>query len=77
MREKLQVAIRSVFRVLVSPPFFFFKENLGSFSLLYYFCYYYLKFIYFWLHCVACRILVPQPGVEPMLSAEEVQGLNH
>ena len=42
MREKLQVAIRSVFRVLVSPLFFFFKENLGSFSLLYYFCYYYL-----------------------------------
>ena len=22
-------------------------------------------FIYFWLHCAACEILVPQSGIEP------------
>ena len=54
----------------LSVTFFFFKENPGSFSLfLYYFCHY-LKFIYCRPHCGACRILVPRPGMEPMLSAE-------
>ena len=26
---------------------------------------------------MACRILVPQPGIEPMLLAVEAQSLNH
>ena len=31
----------------------------------------------FWLHCAACGILVPQPGIEPVPPALEVQSLNH
>ena len=31
----------------------------------------------FWPHCAACRILVPQLGIEPMLPAVEVWSLNH
>ena len=34
-------------------------------------------FIYFWPCCVACRILVPQPGLEPIPHAMGVQSLNH
>ena len=30
-------------------------------------------FIFFWLHHVACRILVPQPGIKPMPLAVEVE----
>ena len=26
---------------------------------------------------MACRILVPRPGIEPMLPAKEAQSLNH
>ena len=32
---------------------------------------------FFWLHRVPCRILVPQPGIEPAFSAVEAQSLNH
>ena len=31
----------------------------------------------FWLHCVACVILVPRPGIKPMHLALEAQSLNH
>ena len=31
----------------------------------------------FWPCHVACRILVPQPGMEPMASAAEAQSFNH
>ena len=31
----------------------------------------------FWLCCVACGILVPQPGIEPAPPAVEAQSLNH
>ena len=31
----------------------------------------------FWLHCAACGILVPQPGIEPVPPALEVQSLNY
>ena len=34
-------------------------------------------FIYLWPHHVAHRILVPQPGIEPMPPALEVQSSNH
>ena len=34
-------------------------------------------FIYLWLHYVACRMLVPQPGIEPVPPALEVQSSNH
>ena len=33
--------------------------------------------IFFWLHSVACGILVPQPGIKPVLPAVEVWILNH
>ena len=32
-------------------------------------------FFFFWTHCIACGILVPRPGVEPMFSAMEAQVL--
>ena len=31
----------------------------------------------FLAHLVACEILVPRPGIEPMLPAEEPWSLNH
>ena len=31
---------------------------------------------FFWPHCVAFGILVPQPGIEPMLPALGAQSLN-
>ena len=35
-------------------------------------------FIYFWLYCVACRILVLQPGIKPMHApAVKALNLNH
>ena len=36
-----------------------------------------LFFFLFWPCCAACRILVPRPGIEPMLPAVEAQILNH
>ena len=33
-------------------------------------------FIY-WLHCAACKILVPRPGIEPVLPALGAWSLNH
>ena len=40
--------------------------------------YFYLFFNFiFWLPCRACGILVPKPGIEPMLPAVESQSLNH
>ena len=32
-------------------------------------------FIIFWLHCEACWILVPQPGIKPIPLAVKVQHL--
>lgn len=34
-------------------------------------------FIFFWLHCMACGILVPQAGTEFRLLAVKVQSSNH
>ena len=34
-------------------------------------------FIIFWPCCVACRTLVPWPGIEPVPPAEEAHNLNH
>ena len=34
-------------------------------------------FFFFWLHHVACGILVPQPGIEPVPPAAEARSLNH
>ena len=33
--------------------------------------------LFFWLHRVACGILIPQPGIELVLSAVEAWSLNH
>ena len=39
---------------------------------------FFLFFVFvFWLHSEACRILVPQPGIEPAPSAVRVQSPNH
>ena len=34
-------------------------------------------FIYFWPHCMACRILVPQLGIEPKSPAVQAPRPNH
>ena len=34
-------------------------------------------FWFLWPHCVACGILVPQPGTKPAPPAVEAQSLNH
>ena len=36
-----------------------------------------LKSLFWGLHREACGILVPQPGIKPMLPAVETQNLNH
>ena len=36
-----------------------------------------IKKIFFWPHCVACGILVPQPGIKPTLPALEAWSPNH
>ena len=41
------------------------------FSLSFYFI------LFFWLHCLARKSLVPQPGIEPMPLAVERRSLNH
>ena len=47
------------------PPIFFFLKYTAI-----------NKFIHFFI-CMACGILVPQPGMEPLAPASEVQCLNH
>ena len=39
-------------------------------------CYMWI-FFFFWLHCMACGLLVPWSGMEPMSPAVEAQSLNH
>ena len=39
--------------------------------------YLFLYFQFFWPHCMPCRILVPGPGIKPMLPALEAWILNH
>ena len=34
-------------------------------------------FIFFWPRCTACRILFPQPGIEPVSPAVEARSSNH
>ena len=34
-------------------------------------------FIYFWAHCAACGISVPQPGIKPAPPIVEARSLNH
>ena len=34
-------------------------------------------YVFFWLHCMASGILIPQPGIEPVSPAVEVQSVNH
>ena len=33
--------------------------------------------LFFWLHCAACEILAPRPGIEPMPPALGARSLNH
>ena len=40
--------------------------------------FFFFNFLFiFLLHCMACGILVPQPGVKPFLPAVEVWSPNH
>ena len=41
------------------------------------FCFLFFFLQGFWPHRMACRILVPQPGIEPMPPAVEVRSPNH
>ena len=34
-------------------------------------------YLFIWLHCLACRISVPQPGIEPGVIAVKAQNSNH
>ena len=58
---------------LPSAPFsLFLTQKLSPFTFLF------LNFyLFFWPCLLACRILVPQPGIEPMSPAVETQTLNH
>ena len=48
------------------------RTDLGKCSFLFF------SFLFFfWLCCMACGILVPQPGIEPMPPALEAQSFNH
>ena len=35
------------------------------------------NFFFFWMHCSACRILAPRPGIKPRLPEVEPWSLNH
>ena len=61
----------------MSHFFFFFELYLvGLFCIILFLSLSFLIII-FWLHCMACWILTPQPGIEPALPVLEVQNLNH
>ena len=47
--------------------------------LLMFYCFYFIVLsFFFWPHCMACRILVPPPGIEPTPTpALEAWSLNH
>ena len=45
--------------------------------LLHMFASFFFFLIYFWSHYLACGILVPQPGVEPMHPTVKARSLNH
>ena len=47
----------------------------GKYLLFYFILFYFILF--FWPHCMACRILIPRPGIEPASPALGVQSLNH
>ena len=36
-----------------------------------------MSFSFFWLHCEACGIFVPRPGIEPIALAVNAQSPNH
>ena len=68
---------------LIHGIFSIIKENKASLFFLFFFnCVKFLGanfylFIIFWPCCVACRILVPQPGIKPVPPAVEAPSLNH
>ena len=33
-------------------------------------------YLFIWLHCAACGLLVPQPGIEPVPPALDAQSLS-
>ena len=40
-------------------------------------CFFKVIYFIYWLHCVACGILVPQPKIEPVSPTLEVQRPSH
>ena len=69
--------IRIVFILIYFFKFYYLKaiDGILFYSILFY--YFILFYFIFWLHCTACRILVPWPGIKPVPYALEVQSLNH
>ena len=58
----------------------FFQLLCSSYVVLIFYYFIYLiiyLFIYFWPCCMACQILVPQPGIEPVSPAVETWSPNH
>ena len=51
------------------------KDSLLCHNFIYLFLFF--TSFFFWLHCVACEVLVPRPGIKPAPPALEAQSLNH
>ena len=66
-RDSLGIYSENTFNIFVSI-----RESCLIMYVCMYVCIY--LFIYFWPHHTACRILVPQPGIEPWaLSSESTE----
>ena len=75
MMTSLQISVRLTFVMQTSHPTSSVHTLPGEI-----FPYYVNIFrptFFFWLHCMACRILVAQPGIEPVHPAVEAWSLNH
>ena len=59
----------------LSPEFYL--PNFPGPSALLHYCLLFFYFLFFWPCHVACRILVPRQGIEPVSPAVEAPSLNH
>ena len=57
--------------------YWLFKVDLNIDNTNFLLCFFVCFVFVFWLHCMACSILVPQPGIKPVPPALEAQSLNH
>ena len=71
--KQLYIYVRLfIVTLMYTWPFFSPKLTLFFLKMVFYL----FIFIFFWLHSVACKILVPQPGIKPMPPAVEAPSLN-